>query len=249
MHFPAARCNGLSVTYMDSLERGAAAAKPDEIHVLVPGGRAKTFHAVYGPGRGRQREALLSSQEVCVVPPGQACDLSSTPRPTFTILSRARRLREEARDRWDTAQIRVPRGADRLSLHRHNLRIVFRVGPREPESSRRFPMRSRAPPRELPPQRKPVSCALTPSRGSASSVIAARLGDSIHFCDLAASAHEPLPFCRSSHNTGQAPHVYLRHSAWNSPSPPLRASSRRRVAQAGVPDPSALHRVFHANSA
>jgi AraC family transcriptional regulator len=219
MHFPAARCNGLSVTYMDSLERGAAAAKADEIHVLVPGGRAKTFHAAYRASDGRQREALMSSQEVCVVPPGQACGLSSTAPADLTILSLKRSFcEEEARESLGY----VPQVAE---LHAtadpwirsigNTLRIGFRLG--RPPSAEYLEVISHALAHHLNEKyatpHKPVACrGLAPNRlKRILAVIDARLGESIHVADLAAEVYmSPFHFARMfKHTTGQAPHVYI----------------------------------------
>jgi AraC family transcriptional regulator len=219
MRFPAARCNGLSVTYMDSLEPGTAAAMADEIRVLVPGGQATTFHAFFRSGNGRQREAQLGSQEVCVVPPRQDCGLSSTAPADLTILSLKRSFCEaEARETMGyVPQIRELHAASDPWIRSicNTFRIGFRVG--RPPSAEYLEAISHALARHLNEKyathRKPVACrGLAPNRlKRVLATIDARLGESIHVGDLAAEVHmSPFHFARMfKHTTGQAPHVYI----------------------------------------
>jgi AraC family transcriptional regulator len=219
MRFAAACCNGLSVTYMDSLERGAAGAMADEVRVLVPGGRATTFHAFYRSGTGPRREALLSSQEVCVVPPRQDCGLSSTAPADLTILSLKRSFcEEEARESMGyVPQIQELHAASDPWIRSigNTLRIGFRVG--RPPSAEYLEAISHALARHLNEKyathQKPVACrGLAPNRlKRVLATIDARLGESIHVADLAAEVHmSPFHFARMfKHTTGQAPHVYI----------------------------------------
>jgi AraC family transcriptional regulator len=206
------------VTYIDSLDRSIA-AKSDAIRVLVPGGRAETFHALYRTGSGRQREALLNSQQVCVVPARQSCGISSPAPADLTIFSLDSAFCEEEARRSmgyvpEIAELHATSDPLIRSLG-NTLRIGFRVG--RPPSAEYLAAISHALARHLNEkygaQEKPAACrGLTPSRMKrVMAVIESRLGESIHVADLAAEVHmSPFHFARMfKYTTGQAPHVYI----------------------------------------
>jgi AraC family transcriptional regulator len=218
MQFPTARGPGLSVTYLDSLDRSVA-AKSNAIRVLVPGGLAEIFHAFYRAGNGRQRETLLNSQQVCVVPAGQSCGISSPAPADLTIFSLDSAFCEEEarRSMGYVPEIgELHAASDPLIRSLGNtLRIGFRVG--RPPSAEFLEAISHTFARHLNEKygapEKPAACrGLTPSRMKrVLAMIESRLGEAIHVADLAAEVHmSPFHFARMfKHTTGQAPHVYI----------------------------------------
>jgi AraC family transcriptional regulator len=220
MEFPSAKCEGFTVTYVDSLDRNAAVAQGDALRVLVPGGKAQSFHAYYrAGGKGARHEAVLSRQEVCVVPPLQACGLSSAAPADLTIFSFDREFFEsQAREAKgyvpQIAQLQAV--ADPLIRSIGNtVRIGFRLG--RPPSREYLQSISRTlalhVSEKYGAQTKPVACrGLSANRlKRVLSMIDARLGESIHVAELAEEVHmSPFHFARMfKHTTGQAPHVYI----------------------------------------
>jgi AraC family transcriptional regulator len=219
MEFATAHCHGLSVTYLDSLDRSDATGESDDVRVLVPGGGACTFHAFYRTGRGRYREALLNSSEVCVVPPSQPCEVSSAAPADLMVLSLAREFcEEEARESMGyVSRISELRAAQDPLIRSigNSMRVGFRVGlPPSPEYLEAISHTlARHLNEKYGSERRPVACrGLSANRlKRVLGTIEARLGESILVADLAAEAHmSPFHFARMfKHTTGQAPHVYI----------------------------------------
>jgi AraC family transcriptional regulator len=218
MDISTARCEGLSVVYMETLDGGAGRERADEVRLLMPGGAAERFRATYESGKG-PCEALLSSQEVCVVPPRQACGLSSAAPADLTIISLERTFCElQARKSMGyVPQIAELRAASDPWIRSigNTLRIGFRVG--RPPSTAYLeaiaPTLARHVIENYGSRRKTVACrGLAPNRlKCVLAMIDARLGESLHVGDLAAEVHmSPFHFARMfKHTTGHAPHVYI----------------------------------------